>query len=127
MLHKNNLELVLSQLKRSLLPEVYDLVGGDTTIEFIRLFGGTNLRVPTMTELNRIVRDNEIFEALNKNPRSLERLSKKYNLGKDRVEQIYERMSSTCRQELSSLPEGVKRVPRTYPGISHLIRTPRLG
>lgn len=127
MLAKEQLELALSVVKRSLLPEVYEEVGYEATMRFVEIFGGTSLRVPTMSELERAVRDVDIYETMRRNTRSVSKLASKYKIPSDRVEQIYDRLKSTVAQEVRTLPPGVVRQPRLAPGVARIVRKPRLG
>ena len=54
---------MLARYSQSLLPELYDIFG-ERLIDLIVIFGGKQIKIPSMDEINFMVRDADIFKVL---------------------------------------------------------------
>ena len=54
---------MLIRFSHSLLPELYDIFG-EKLIELIVIFGGKNIKIPSMEEINMMSRDARIYNTL---------------------------------------------------------------
>ena len=50
----------------SLLPELYDIFGGEALIKFLDIFGGTTIDVPPAETIERAIRDVSIYLRIKK-------------------------------------------------------------
>jgi hypothetical protein len=62
-LHVKVIDLLLRRLTGTLLPELYE-VFGEKLVEFIAIFGGKKIEVPSIQTIEDAVRDADIFNAL---------------------------------------------------------------
>jgi len=90
--------LMLIYLSRhSLMPELYELLGQSKFIQFVELFGGTNLHVPSKEDLREALRDAHIYTELRDDQHNLEKtraLGDKYSLTTAGVRKIFERVQT---------------------------------
>lgn len=84
--------LLLYCAKHTLLPELYSVFGSDSLLRFLDLFAGTTIKVPDRDVMERAVRDIDIYiqvKELSDKGAAKKALAKKYSIGGDRVESIY--------------------------------------
>lgn len=112
MLHKSEFETALSALKKTLLPEIYEVLSYDEMARFLYVFGGTTIRVPTVEEIIRTYKEIDIYNHLSNGTDTLQNLATKHDLSEDRVQQLFEKIEKQLQEESNKLPDGVVRTPR---------------
>ena len=88
------IELVLLyKFSDTLLPEIYGVIGKDKFIEFLSVFSGTTVKVPSFEELKNAIRDAIIYAEVKKGS-STKYLAKEYGITEKEVEEIYADVST---------------------------------
>lgn len=59
--------------------ELFDLLGRDHAISFIKIFGGTSVRVPSLSELSGFTQEIRIFKDYNDGMRQVD-IAKKFGI-----------------------------------------------
>ena len=101
----DGLYLALLRLQEhSLLPELYAIFG-DKVIEFLDIFAGQTIEVPSLDKLERAVRDVQVYNRLQRTPNrdaTLSDLCTEYDLTEQQIRTIEKTMQEwmRARQEL---------------------------
>lgn len=62
----NLVELMFEYMDRySVLPEIFSLLGPEKTLDFLEVFGGSTIKFPPRNAVAQVIRDFEIYRALN--------------------------------------------------------------
>lgn len=94
--------LLLQCGKYSFLPELYDMLGEEKTLQVLEVFAGKTIRFPLMSELTRIARDIAIYCRIAKVPENsstpvVNDLATEYNMEAMTVRKVYSEMSKTVQ------------------------------
>lgn len=89
-------ELILYTYQSSLVPEIFDLLGEEKAIEFLRIFGGLKIDVPKYQEITELARSLDIYETLNviHTQETTFQLAERYKIPYQLVQNIYRSMKS---------------------------------
>lgn len=107
----NTLLLVLlADEEYSLLPELYQIFGEETLLEFLDVFGGVELKVPRRNHLLRSIRDVAIYHRLEKSnkPTVVNELASEYDISPETVKRIHLRISQVVRDNKKVFVKLVK-------------------
>jgi len=93
--------LLIKTDKYSMLPELLEVFGGDKLGQFLSIFEGCTIRVPSIQELKGSLRDIDIYVSLNKSilPEEKSRLASKYDVSVDMIEKIFAYMTDLVSGE----------------------------
>lgn len=96
--------------KYSLLPEIADFFGDsedgvEWMIDFLKVFGGSTIKVPKIEVIDRVETDVEIFEQLHRSPNDMtvEDLSSIFGVAPVTVKAIYRRVATALSIEPSPI------------------------
>ena len=78
----------------SLVPELFDLLGEELTMELIQIFGGTRIAIPPYKKFLDIRRNLDIFESMGaqNSTETADALAKKYDITQVWVRELYDLM-----------------------------------
>lgn len=89
---------LLVDTRFSVLPELYEVFGPSALLEFLDIFGGATIKIPTREELEVYLRDVIIYANYNEKRRSL---CTRYNLTDSELLTIYNRMKTLLETTLN--------------------------
>ena len=91
---------LLKSCQFTLIPELYEIFGHDKLLDFLELFAGTTIKVPSRDVLARAIRDVYVYVLLSRedNPDNVSFLAKRYEIDRDTVRQIFQEMSQICEE-----------------------------
>lgn len=104
-----NLKQVIHYLYQdTILPEVYEVLGEENTLQLILIFGGLKVSIPTYKEMKDLSRNIDIFKTLSysNSTETANMLSKKYGITNTWVRGIYREM----RKEYPKILEHMQAV-----------------
>lgn len=71
--------------------ELVDFLGHDTALEFIEIFGGTAINIPSIEDLQKMTRDYEIFRQCQAGTKTTI-LSKRFKLTPKRIRSVRDKI-----------------------------------
>ena len=115
---------------RSLLAEFTEIFGEANARKLIDVFSGTTLEIPSRKALENAERDMLIYELLSistspqQGKEKRDKLSRKYNLSKGRVQEIFRQMKRQVKEnrKFQQADESVGRLQRSRIKVEHRSR-----
>jgi len=96
-------ELALYIYRDSLVPELFELLGEELTMELIQIFGGTRIVIPPYKKFLDMKRNLEIYESMSvcNSNQVITSLAKKYEITEVWVRELYDLM----KRQVNSIRE----------------------
>ena len=113
--------LLLADKKNTFLPDLYDLLGEDRTLEMMEVFAGQTIEFPSVARIEELTRDVEIFVRIQSAPKKkrssvIRDLADTKDLRISQVRRLHSRMSNFFENKLGMrfLRVGSKSTTITY-------------
>ncbi len=108
--------LLVSSGRYTFLPELYDIFGREATINFLEIFSGCTLKVPSVQKLEKLARDVTVYTRIERAPGNqksaiVKALATDYELTEDRIRSLYAKTKVKLEDEL-----GFKALKKTKYG-----------
>lgn len=90
--------MLVAMGKFTLLPELYEVIGGDRLVKFLEIFGGTTIQIPPRDEIINAARSIDIFTRISTTGHRstmITRLSEEYDITEDMVMSIFRDTAET--------------------------------
>lgn len=93
-------ELVLYLYRDTLIPELFDLLGEELTLEIVQIFGGTKIVIPPFKKFSDMKRNLEIYESMSlcNSKGVVTSLAQKYDITEVWVKELYNLMKRSARK-----------------------------
>lgn len=106
--------VIVYAFQDSLFPELIECFGLDGAVEFIKIFGGTTIVVPTVDNVRHIMRDYDIFMCMRKAAektecvieKTIKDLCTEYLMTRKDLETIYQTMCKVAESGIESKVRG---------------------
>lgn len=106
-------ELILYLYRDTLLPELFELLGEELGLEFVQMFGGLRIEVPSYQKVLELERDLDIYESLCylNSQQTVRNLAQKYSVTEVWIRELYKNM----RRKYPTIQRFVEKARSSQP------------